>query len=97
MNLSALAYRLNDFTNLILLILDALLAPDGDKPFNRSPHWAFELRRIDGVEKFDLVILHSDVGAYQLKRVREEARSTVNIARTLLSARCLGFQLADLN
>lgn len=43
----------------------------GDGPLLKSAYWAFELRRLsqDNVDKTDFIIIHSQAGTYQLKRV----------------------------
>ncbi|SGZ00045.1 BQ5605_C034g11322 [Microbotryum silenes-dioicae] len=59
--------------------------PEG--PLCRVAHWAFELRHVtqENIEKIDFIIVHSQVGTYQLKRVAA-AHAQFDFARSLAHA-----------
>lgn len=59
-----------------------------DQPLSRSAHWAFELRRMthEGIDKTDFIILHSETGTHQLKRVAR-SQAQFDFARERFSPR----------
>ncbi|SCV69999.1 BQ2448_1393 [Microbotryum intermedium] len=62
-------------------------AGNPEEPLCRVAHWAFELRHVtqENVQKVDFIIVHSQAGTYQLKRVAA-AQAQFDFARSLAHA-----------